>query len=218
MTMLIITALPFLLLVVGWAVDLTKNSTTKSEYNDIAQESVQAAVRAQDGAGNLLCGGTGSTTLNGLAQAKAYASNTSNPSAKRLAVSSYLQKTGRMSNTVYTDSNGSAASNDSNFTKSMRSYGYAADESSNPDENSEYFSIVVSCSRGIKSGVGTSNSSGTVGGGDTINVIDLQVNDWSSNFIIGMFNGLFGSDVNMNVQKYSINERAISSWSQSSVG
>jgi hypothetical protein len=215
MTMLLITALPFLILIVGWAVDINKNATVKSEYNDIAQESVQAAVRAQDGTGGLLCGGSGSTTLQGVSAAKSYASNTKNPSARRLAVSTYLQKTGRMANTIYTDNNGSAASNDAKFTSTMRQYGYGADGSSSQEEDD--FSITVTCSAGISSGVGSANSSGTVGGGNSINVIELQVNDWSSNFILGMFNGLFGDNVNMNIQKYSIDERAISSWSSSSV-
>ena len=55
-TFVIITAMPFILLFTGWAIDFTKNAAVLSEYRAIAQESTQAAIRAQDGSGSLLCG------------------------------------------------------------------------------------------------------------------------------------------------------------------
>ena len=55
-TFVIITAMPFILLFTGWAIDFTKNAAVLSEYRAIAQESAQSAIRWQDGSGSLLCG------------------------------------------------------------------------------------------------------------------------------------------------------------------
>jgi hypothetical protein len=56
MSMVILTALPMILFFAGWTIDYTKNAAVRSDLNDIAQESVQSAVREQNSSGALQCG------------------------------------------------------------------------------------------------------------------------------------------------------------------
>ena len=113
-TVMLITGMVFILVCLGISVDMSKNAAARQDYTSIAQESTQAAIRLQDGSGNIECGDTSTTTLRGLAQMKSYVSDFSQPASKRLAVQTYLQKTGRL--TATTRSLGS----DSNYNRNMR--------------------------------------------------------------------------------------------------
>lgn len=118
-TFVIITAMPFILLFTGWAIDFTKNAAVLSEYRSIAQEAAQAAIRAQDGSGSLLCGQSradendkdvvetahykfngyknATTALNDFHGMQGRPANfrEDRADAVRMAVQAYLEKTGR---------------------------------------------------------------------------------------------------------------------------
>lgn len=118
-TFVIITAMPFILLFTGWAIDFTKNAAVLSEYRAIAQEATQAAIRAQDGSGSLLCGQSradendedtvetahykfngqaAASTVNGgfeAMQGRPASFRADRADAVKVAVRAYLEKTGR---------------------------------------------------------------------------------------------------------------------------
>lgn len=275
-TFVIITAMPFILLFTGWAIDFTKNAAVLSEYRAIAQEASQAAIREQDGSGSLLCGQsradennpnvveTAHYKFNGQSAASSVDGDFSGmqgrpagfrgdrAGAVRLAVRSYLEKTGRnywtqADDDVYTNvehttshgvmndsgmtgdnDSGIAAGNDAKFVAAMRSVvGTKAQQRQidNNDtttydvgldgKNTDNFSIEVWCTKGVNNSKDDKNTSAgqtnTVGSAKRFNTINMVVHDWSGNFVMGMFNSKW------TIQRYSIQARAIASWSQSAV-
>lgn len=273
-TFVIITAMPFILLFTGWAIDFTKNAAVLSEYRAIAQEASQAAIREQDGSGSLLCGQsradennpnvveTAHYKFNGYAATNTIFSDFSGMQGKpagfradradavRHAVQAYLEKSGRnyVSNDadIYTNVDHSgvtrdnpfgvggnndssvAAGNDAKFVDAMRSVaGNDAQQRriDNNDtttydvgldgKNTDNFSIEVWCTKGVNNSNADKNTSAgqtnTVGSARRFNTINMVVHDWSGNFVMGMFNSKWA------IQRYSIQARAIASWSQSAV-
>lgn len=223
-TVFLLTASGVLLLAVGVTVDMSKNATIRGDLNDIAQESVQAAVRVQDGKGNLKgtkCQSGQKVNLKGIDAARTWLNSTSaqQDPAIALVVKSYLEKTGRGSyigtSSVYNgkDSMGNdgkyTAQNDANFVTRMRQYGYDGSNAGELD-NSE-LELTVWCTSGLTSENGSSDVS--TGSGKT-NVINIDATDWSSNFLMGMFSNAWA---NLNHQTYHINQHAITSWSKSAV-
>lgn len=223
-TVFLLTASGALLLSVGATVDMAKNATVRGDLNDIAQEAVQAAVRVQDGKGNLKgtkCQNGQKVVLNGITAANTWlsSSNATNDPAIALVAKSYLEKTGRgsyiSSSSVYngTDSMGNSgtytAQNDANFVTRMRQYGYAGSNSGELDDDE--LKLTIWCSSGLTSENGSSDVST---GSDKTNVINLEVNDWSSNFMIGMFSNAWAE---FDYQTYTITQHAITSWSKSAV-
>lgn len=265
MTVFLITAMPLLLLFVGWTIDFTKNASVRSEYMDIAQEAAQAAIREQNGNGSLLCGQRMSTESNdhvnstqryvirGVDNARKFVANASHgisgakpevPSqsqALQLAVKSYLEKSGRAthSTSVYSKYNNgmsgaTASANDGHFVSNMRSIignrtqqtqldnnvanvkDGATFTSENPNNN-DTFSITVWCTKGVgdksnRTNTGSINGNkNTVGAAKKFNTLNMEIHDWSGNFMLGMFNK------NWVAQKYTMAPRAVASWSQSAV-
>lgn len=260
-TFVIITAMPFVLLFAGWAIDFTKNAAIRGEYSNIAQESAQAAIRVQDGSGSLMCGQTqaetnssttfvtkpiiiegaynaaqfvkdatqGSTAANRLNAAQAKKAG-----SLQLAVASYLQKSGRStgSSSVYrTNTRGDddvSAKNDGQFVRTMRTIVGTDEQQKRLDENdggslkvglagknTDTFTIKIWCSKGVANDTSdrkdTAGQKGTVGSAKLFNTINMEIHDWSGNFVMGMF------DRNWVIQRYNIQARAIASWSKSAV-
>jgi nucleoside diphosphate kinase len=73
--------------------------------------------------------------------------------------------------------------------------------------NNESLVLAVTCYRGL-SNTG-SNSSKTVGDGNKFTTISVDIRDWTSNFTMGMFNS------DWDIQRFRINQRATTSWSNS---
>lgn len=122
MSTLIIVSMPLLLFMVAMTIDFTKNGIVKSEYNNIAQEAAQSAVREQTGDGSLKCGQTpqyershastpvyvirglnqarqvanGNWSSQGITQGSGINPDSDNAQAVTHFVRSYLEKTGRM--------------------------------------------------------------------------------------------------------------------------
>lgn len=256
----ILLSIPFILLFAGWTIDFTKNASVRSQYMDIAQEAAQASIREQNGNGSLLCGQTpaeeanGGTTstakyvIRGVDNARRFVRNASQglsgakpsrPSqsqALQHAVRSYLEKSGRDSDTssVYnlgTNHGWTASANDSGFVAGMRNIVGTESDREALDNNvdsvvnvstltdSNYhdtFSITVWCTKGVgdadnRTGDAHSGNMNTVGRAQKFNTINLEIHDWSGNFIMGMFNP------NWTVQKYTMTPRAVASWSGSAV-
>lgn len=272
-TFVIITAMPFVLLFAGWGIDFTKNAAVRGEYSNIAQESAQAAIRVQDGAGSLMCGQTQADTNNhsvtttkpimlvGASNAERFVKDATqgstadnrlnavqakNAGSLQLAVASYLQKSGRRTSgsvgfdSVYTggaeqsingrnDSYGNvSARNDGHFVENMRSIVGSDSQRQDLDnnktdgmmvgltaENTDTFTIKVWCSKGVSNDTSdrkdTAGQKGTVGSAKLFNTINMEIHDWSGNFVMGMF------DRNWVIQRYSVQARAIASWSKSAV-
>lgn len=274
-TFVIITAMPFILLFTGWAIDFTKNAAVLSEYRAIAQEASQAAIREQDGSGSLLCGQsradennpnvveTAHYKFNGYNNAvtafRDFSGMQGRPAGFRAdragavqhAVQAYLEKTGRNYQTnggdTYTDvehhasgswnhygiaadsDSGVAAGNDAKFVDAMRSVAGTDAQQRQIDDNNDTttydvgldgkntdnFSIEVWCTKGVNNSNADKNTStgqtNTVGSAKRFNTINMVVHDWSGNFVMGMFNSKWA------IQRYSIQARAIASWSQSAV-
>lgn len=272
-TFVIITAMPFVLLFAGWGIDFTKNAAIRGEYSNIAQESAQAAIRVQDGAGSLMCGQTQADTNNpsainttpitlvGASNAEQFVKNATqgstadnrlnavqakNAGSLQLAVATYLQKSGRRTSgsggfdSVYAggaeqsingrnDSYGNvSARNDGRFVENMRSIvgsdSQKQDLDNNKtdgmmvgltDKNTDTFTIKVWCSKGVSNDTSdrkdTAGQKETVGSAKLFNTINMEIHDWSGNFVMGMF------DRNWVIQRYNIQARAIASWSKSAV-
>lgn len=251
MTVFLITAIPFLLLFVGFTIDFTKNANVRSEYMDIAQEAAQASIREQDGNGSLLCGqdkvseanpsvtSTPHYTIYGVDNARKFINDPNsqqglsgskpkpnNAQAVKLAVKSYLEKTGRESGSTSVYKNGIASANDSHFVANMRSVIANKDQMNKLDNNDTMlrdsatldpskatFSIEVWCTKGVGDAdqQNKDKNKSTVGSGQKFNTINMQIRDWSGNFIMGMFNK------NWATQSYTLTPRAVASWSQSAV-
>lgn len=251
MTVFLLTAVPFLLLFVGFTIDFTKNANVRSEYMDIAQEAAQASIREQDGNGSLLCGqsrvaeantsvmSTPKYTIYGVDNARRFVNdpnaqqglsgskpNPRNAQALQLAVKSYLEKTGRSTNGTSVYGNKIASANDAHFVANMRSVVANEDERNKLDNNDDLlkststldpakatFSIEVWCTKGVgdASQQDKDKNKQTVGAGNKFNTINMQIRDWSGNFIMGMFNK------NWSTQSYTLTPRAVASWSQSAV-
>lgn len=272
-TFVIITAMPFVLLFAGWGIDFTKNAAIRGEYSNIAQESAQAAIRVQDGAGSLMCGqtqadtndpsaiNTTAITLIGASNAEQFVKNATqgstadnrlnavqakNAGSLQLAVATYLQKSGRRTSgsggfdSVYAggaeqsingrnDSYGNvSARNDGRFVENMRSIVGSDSQKQDLDnnktdgmmvgltaKNTDTFTIKVWCSKGVSNDTSdrkaTEGQKGTVGSAKLFNTINMEIHDWSGNFVMGMF------DRNWVIQRYNIQARAIASWSKSAV-
>lgn len=274
-TFVIITAMPFILLFTGWAIDFTKNVAVLSEYRSIAQEASQAAIRSQDGSGSLLCGQSradennpnvvetahykfngyknAATVMNDFhgMQGKPASFRADRADAVQHAVQAYLEKTGRNYQTtdgdIYTNvehhaggawnqyglaadgDSGVAAGNDAKFVDAMRSVAGTDAQQRQIDDNNDTttydvgldgkntdnFSIEVWCTKGVNNSNADKNTStgqeDTVGSAKKFNTINMEIHDWSGNFVMGMFNSKWA------IQRYSIQARAIASWSQSAV-
>lgn len=273
-TFVIITAMPFILLFTGWAIDFTKNVAVLSEYRSIAQEAAQAAIRSQDGSGSLLCGQSradennpnvvetahykfngytnAATVMNDFhgMQGKPAGFRADRADAVQHAVQAYLEKTGRNYQTtdgdIYTNvehhaggawnqyglaadgDSGVAAGNDAKFVDAMRSVAGTDAQQRQIDDNdtttydvgldgknTDNFSIEVWCTKGVNNSNADKNTStgqeDTVGSAKKFNTINMEIHDWSGNFVMGMFNSKWA------IQRYSIQARAIASWSQSAV-
>ena len=252
MTVFLITAIPFLLLFVGFTIDFTKNANVRSEYMDIAQEAAQASIREQDGNGSLLCGqdrtaeanssvtSTPHYTIYGVDNARRFVNDPNsqqgisgskprpnNAQAVKLAVKSYLEKTGRSSGSSSVYGNEVASANDAHFVANMRSVVADADQRNKLDNNDAMlrnsatldpskatFSIEVWCTKGVGDAARQDKDpieELTVGSGQKFNTINMRIRDWSGNFIMGMFNK------NWATQSYTLTPRAVASWSQSAV-
>lgn len=249
MTAVLITMMPFILLFTGWAIDFTKNAAVRSEYMDIAQEAAQASIREQSGNGSLLCGqdrtaetkpsvtSTPHYTIYGVDNARRFVNDhnsqqgisgskprPNNAQAVKLAVKSYLEKTGRSSGSSSVYGNEVASANDSHFVANMRSVVADADQRNKLDNNDAMlrnsatldpskatFSIEVWCTKGVGDAAQQDKDKNkhTVGSGQKFNTINMRINDWSGNFMLGMF------DRNWVVQRYTLTPRATASWSQS---
>lgn len=120
------------------------------------------------------------------------------------------------------------AANDSNFVRTMRTIVGNKEQQQSLDENkstyangldvpeggnNDTFSITVWCSKGLAAEQGKKNTNAgnlkTVGGAERFNTMNLEIHDWSGNFVLGMF------DRNWVVQRYTLTPRATASWSQS---
>ena len=252
MTVFLITAIPFLLLFVGFTIDFTKNANVRSEYMDIAQEAAQASIREQDGNGSLLCGqdrtaeanpsvtSTPHYTIYGVDNARKFVNDPNsqqgisgskprpnNAQAVKLAVKSYLEKTGRSSGSSSVYGNEVASANDAHFVANMRSVVADADQRNKLDNNDAMlrnsatldpskatFSIEVWCTKGLGDAARQDKDpieELTVGSGQKFNTINMRIRDWSGNFIMGMFNK------NWATQSYTLTPRAVASWSQSAL-
>ena len=252
MTVFLITAIPFLLLFVGFTIDFTKNANVRSEYMDIAQEAAQASIREQDGNGSLLCGqdrvaeanssvtSTPHYTIYGVDNARKFVNDPNsqqgisgskprpnNAQAVKLAVKSYLEKTGRSSGSSSVYGNEVASANDAHFVANMRSVVADADQRNKLDNNDAMlrnsatldpskatFSIEVWCTKGLGDAARQDKDKIeelTVGSGQKFNTINMRIRDWSGNFIMGMFNK------NWATQSYTLTPRAVASWSQSAL-
>lgn len=251
MTVFLITAIPFLLLFVGFTIDFTKNANVRSEYMDIAQEAAQASIREQDGNGSLLCGqdrtaeanssvtSTPHYTIYGVDNARKFVNDPNsqqgisgskprpnNAQAVKLAVKSYLEKTGRSSGSSSVYGNEVASANDAHFVANMRSVVADADQRNKLDNNDAMlrnaatldpskatFSIEVWCTKGVGDAAQQDKDKNkhTVGSGQKFNTINMRIRDWSGNFIMGMFSK------NWATQSYTLTPRAVASWSQSAV-
>lgn len=201
-TVMLITGMVFILVCLGISVDMSKNAAARQDYTSIAQESTQAAIRLQDGSGNIECGDTSTTTLRGLSQMKSYVSDFSQPASKRLAVQTYLQKTGRLTATAR------ALGSDSNYNRNMRAM---ASNGASIDADGDRFSMKLFCSSGISSSFGAGKKNALTPGGSSskLNVISMEVNDWTDNFILGI--------IGLPMQSYDVTARAIASWNGSAV-
>ena len=74
--------------------------------------------------------------------------------------------------------------------------------------------FTIWCSKGVASNTKTRDKKAeknTVGAAERFNTVNLSINDWSGNFMLGMFNK------NLIIQRYRITPRAVASWSQNSV-
>lgn len=151
------------------------------------------------------------------------------------AARAYLEKTGRIwgaGATIYNTHNGKiAAANDGNFVRSMRSMigndSQIAQLEENkpenvglghfdktPDGNNQTMRFTIWCSKGVASNTKAHDKKAeknTVGAAERFNTVNLSINDWSGNFMLGMFNK------NLIIQRYRITPRAVASWSQNSV-
>lgn len=159
-----------------------------------------------------------------------------NGRAIQLAIKTYLQKTGRVYNVsdheaIYNDGgdNGyTMVANDGNFVRTMRTIVGNKEQQQSLDENertyandldvpeggnNDTFSITIWCSKGLAAKQGkkttTEGNKKTVGGAEKFNTLNLEIHDWSGNFVLGMF------DRNWVVQRYTLTPRATASWSQS---
>lgn len=267
-TMFVITSMFFIFLVTGWAIDTAKNASVRADLNDIAQESVQSAVRVQDGNGNLkgsICQKGGSTGwLHGSRDIELWAAEhwTTDP-AITLVLHAYQEKTGRGANALYSrpgqyNEAFNARQGDYQFVRNMRSVGFSDIDrtgDNNPfdrgsDEDLKYY-VRVTCSSGLyfqgknnrgdkdySSGITSGNKVST--GKDKINTITIEVQDWTSNFLLGFANGLIpnvsegkeniydgGTEwknvrknertYNFSYQTFRIQQSAVTSWSSSAV-
>lgn len=88
---------PFFILMIGWSLDFSKNVVVRSDLEEIALESVQAGIRAQDGIGNIECTNTGWLTRNGAVNAVKTGQDGSSKVglSTQLALKTYLIKTAR---------------------------------------------------------------------------------------------------------------------------
>lgn len=119
--------------------------------------------------------------------------------------------------------------NDGNFVRTMRTIVGNKEQQQSLDENkstyangldvpeggnNDTFSITVWCSKGLaaekdKKNTNAGNLNNTVGKAERFSTLNLEIHDWSGNFVLGMF------DRNWVVQRYTLTPRATASWSQS---
>lgn len=119
--------------------------------------------------------------------------------------------------------------NDGNFVRTMRTIIGNKDQQQSLDENektyangldvpeggnNDTFSITIWCSKGLAAEQGKKNTNEnnlkkTVGKAERFSTLNLEIHDWSGNFMLGMF------DRNWAVQRYTLTPRATASWSQS---
>lgn len=235
----VVLIFPFIILMLGWSVDFSKNVVVRSDYDEIALEAAQAAIRNQDGVGNVDCAGdTGRNGTDWLtySQAKSRlvegttAYQNTGP-AVRQALRSYLQKTGRaVPGNLYTDD----ANADDYDAQQVKTYRAFVNGGKDADSGSLAFLIKVSCGTAAdRSGAGASRGQvKSSGEAAKIDMVTVSVKDWTGNFFLA--NPLFSNYNNrkadsetsdvihntgapLNVQRYNIEQRAISSWSESAL-
>lgn len=99
----VVCCFPFLILMMGWSLDFAKNVVVRSDLEEIALESVQSAIRAQDGVGGIECTNTDWLTRDGAVNAvKSGGRGSSKVGAStKLALKTYLMKTGRADSTDF---------------------------------------------------------------------------------------------------------------------
>lgn len=230
----VIVSLPFIFLMFGMSIDLTKNYVVKGEYSDIAQEAAQAAIKAQNGDGSIDCrdaqyGGQIGVEYGGIKNTTAYpglsgiqnAINDPNtPTANRIVLRTYLQKTGRstsasLKRTQMVDNNGesiyrndaASAFNDAAFVSAVRRYMHrygSVTETVGQDWNSaqdaadsDMLHIAISCSQGVSdmSGIATWTETGTNSKDGTVGKGNLvtQINVTADDWAPNYILGIFGN-------------------------
>lgn len=247
----VVCVFPFIMLMLGWSVDFSKNVVIRSDLEEIALESVQAAIRAQDGIGNVECTNTDWLNYNEAVNA-VKAGRSSYGSATKLALKTYLIKTGRatdadFSGAVESDLKGGiyngggsranvnkvAADNDS---KEVATYRFAGDDT---DYGPRAFRIKITCSNAadranLRHDAASEELANQIGTRkDRVDTVSISVKDWTSNVFLSMplFNdsrymdsdGINMDDVihsdndNTQVQRFNIEQSAISTWSSTSL-
>lgn len=208
----VLVMFPLMFLLIGFSLDFSKNVVIRSDLEEIALESVNAAIRAQDGVGNIICkGGTGWLDRN---SAIGFVNSGSNDeTSAKIAIKSYLMKTGRaessdfagandddLKDTLYngkTDEESSVALRaDSQQVSTFRSI---VRDMSGPVKDDETpataFRIRVTCGNADKRKNKLSNGEqADINGGNAAfrgvtnsksDMITMDVKDWTGNFILG---------------------------------
>lgn len=208
----VVCCFPFLILMIGWSLDFSKNVVVRSDLEEIALESVQAGIRAQDGVGNIECTNTGWLTRSGALNA--VKSGDEVGTSTRLALKTYLMKTGRadsrdfasasssdMSGNIYKDSARSdaelASNADSIQVATYRQLALASGtdlKTADTDTGYTAFRIRITCSKAEDRKTSLSNGETVSSGSDSdhrgvsgsqSDQINIQVKDWCGNFFLG---------------------------------
>lgn len=196
----VVVCFPFIVLMLGWSVDFSKNIVIRSDLDEIALESVQAAIRNQDGVGNVEC--TNTSWLDYDTAVNVVKSGRGVGSATKQALKSYLMKTGRATAATFAATSDSdmrgdiyngdgemdklAANNDSIQVKAYRSFGGNDDTVDGPTAFRIRISCLNSAARASQGDQKNSGSAALIGGGSNrIDTVKIDVKDWTSNFFLG---------------------------------
>lgn len=199
----VVCVFPFIMLMMGWSVDFSKNVVIRSDLDEIALESVQAAIRAQDGIGGVEC--TNTDWLNYNEAVNAVKAGRNYGSATKLALKTYLMKTGRATDADFsgaaendlkggiyngagsrTNVNKVAADNDS---KEVATYRFAGNDT---DYGPRAFRIKITCSNAadranVRQDAASEELANQIGTRkDRVDTVSISVKDWTSNIFLSM--------------------------------
>lgn len=202
---------PLMFLLIGFSLDFSKNIVIRADLEGIALESVNAAIRAQDGRGNIMCKNT--VWLNREAAIGMVNSTIKDAASTKLAIKSYLMKTGRavsadfagaadedMRDSVYNGHTSEetmvASRADSQQVKTYRliAKNFMGDSVNDDETPQTAFRIKVTCgnasnrqnklSTGEQAGINGGNAQFRGVSNSRSDMITLDVKDWSGNFIL----------------------------------